>query len=260
MIGNSMVSIFAKAALVRPVPDSYTDCVRTSIEKIDVVLAKAQHRFYCEALQSLGLRLLWAERDDSLPDSCFVEDTAFIVNETAVICNMSVESRAPEVVGVAEVLKELKRTTYITKPGTIDGGDVLRIEDKVFVGLTARTNREAIDQISRMFENRNLEVIPVKVRNVLHLKSACTYLANNYVVLSKGNFDTRILSGLDRIVVPKGEEYAADCLAVNGTVLMAQGYPRTKKLVENEGFSVVELDMSEFRKGDGALTCLSIIL
>jgi len=257
---NAMASFLARSALVRPVPDSYVHCVRTGTEEIDVELAKAQHRYYCRALQSLGLRLLWVERDDSLPDSCFVEDAAFIVNETAVICNMSVESRAPEVVGVAEVLKKLKRTTCITKPGTIDGGDVLRIEDKVFVGLTARTNQEAIDQIWRVFKNGNLKVIPVKVRNVLHLKSACTYLGNNYVILSKGNFDTGILSGLNRIVVPKGEEYAADCLAVNGTILMARGHPRTKKLVENEGFPVVELDMSEFRKGDGALTCLSIIL
>jgi dimethylargininase len=254
-----MASVSAKFALVRQVPDSYVHCVRTSTEKIDVELAKVQHRSYCEALQSLGLRLLWAERDDSLPDSCFVEDTAFIVDDTAVICNMSVESRASEVVGVAEVLKELKRTTYITKPGTIDGGDVLRIEDKVFVGLTARTNQETIDQIRRIFKDRNLKVIPVKVRNVLHLKSACTYLGDNYVILSKGSFDMRILSGLNRIVVPKEEKYAADCLAVNGTVLMARGHPRTKKLVENEGFPVVELDMSEFRKGDGALTCLSII-
>lgn len=255
-----MVSVYARSALVRPVPDSYMRCVRTGDEEIDVRLARAQHESYCKALQDRGLKLIWAERDDSLPDSCFIEDTAVVFGETAVICNLSVESRAREVVGVAEVLRELKRTVCISKPGTIDGGDVLKTEDKVFVGLTARTNHEAIDQLVKILKDSSLEVVPVKVWNVLHLKSACTYLGNDCVILSEGNFDARILSGLNRLVVPKGEEYAADCLAVNGTVIVAQGYPMTKRLIENEGFPVVELEVSEFRKWDGALTCLSIVL
>jgi dimethylargininase len=104
-----------------------------------------------------------------------------------------------------------------------------------------------------------LEIVPVKIRNVLHLKSACTYLGANYVILSKGHFDTDILRDFRKIVVPRGEEYAADCLAMNGTVLMAKGYRKTRKLIENEGFFVKELEVSEFHKGDGALTCLSII-
>jgi dimethylargininase len=105
-----------------------------------------------------------------------------------------------------------------------------------------------------------MTVVPVKVRKVLHLKSACTYLGNEIVVLSKGCFDASILQGVERIIVPRGEEYAADCLAVNETVLIAEGHPRTMKLVEKEGFQVKELNVSEFRKGDGALTCLSILL
>jgi dimethylargininase len=141
----------------------------------------------------------------------------------------------------------------------IDGGDVLKVEDKVFIGLSARTNSEAIEQVRKILRSSGLDVIPVNVHNVLHLKSACTYLGDNCVVLSNGNFDTNVLSGLRKIIVAKGEEYAADCLAVNGTVLIAKGYPKTKSLIENEGFPVEELEMSEFRKGEGALTCLSII-
>jgi dimethylargininase len=95
---------------------------------------------------------------------------------------------------------------------------------------------------------------------VLHLKSACTYLGNDHVILAKGSFDINVLSGLIKIMVPEGEEYATDCLAVSGTILMAKGYPETKRLMENEGFQVEELEMSEFRKGEGAMTCLSIIL
>jgi len=249
----------ARFAVVRPVPDSYDHCIRSNIEKIDVKLAKLQHKEYCKALQRLGLRLIWIERDNSLPDSCFVEDTAIIFGEKAVICNISVESRAREVIGVAKVLEKLKQVYYVRKPATIDGGDVLQVEDRVFIGLSARTNLEALNQIKQILKDTNLEVVPIKVHNILHLKSACTYLGNNYVVLSKGNFDIDIFSGLRKTMVPKGEEYAADCLAINGTILMTKGYPKTKKLIENEGFQVEELEMSEFRKGEGGLTCLSII-
>jgi len=249
----------AKYAVVRPVPDSYDRCVRTNVEKIDVAFAKRQHAEYCKALKKLGLKLIWIEGDNTLPDSCFVEDTAVILGEKAIICNMKVKSRVKEVVEVAIALEKLKEIHYVKPPATIDGGDVLRIEDKVFVGLTTRTNLYAVHQLREILENSNLEIVLVKVHNVLHLKSACTYLGDNYVVLSKGHFDTDVLRDYKRIMVSRGEEYVADCLAVNGTVLMARGYPKTKKLVEKEGFFVKELEVSEFRKGEGALTCLSII-
>jgi len=249
----------ARYAIVRPVPDSYNQCVRTKIEKIDVDSAKRQHAEYCRALQKLGLELVWIEGDNSLPDSCFVEDTAVILGEKAVICNMNVKSRANEVVEVAKLLEKLKETYCIKPPATIDGGDVLKIEDRVFVGLSARTNLQAIVQLEKILESSTLEIVPVKIRNVLHLKSACTYLGDDYVILSKGHFDTEILRDYEKIVVPKEEEYAADCLAINGTILMAKGYSKTKKLIEKEGFLVKELEISEFHKGDGALTCLSII-
>jgi dimethylargininase len=254
-----MNTLTVKYAIVRPVPDSYDRCVRTSVEKIDVALAKSQHTEYCKTLQRLGLKLIWIKGDDTLPDSCFVEDTAIIIGKKAIICNMKIKSRAREVIEVAKVLEKLKDIYYIKSPATIDGGDVLKIENKVFVGLSNRTNMQAIHQLKKVLEGSELEIIPVKVHNVLHLKSACTYLGNNYIILSKGHFDVGILRDYDKIVVPRGEEYAADCLAIDGTVLMAKGYSKTKKLVENEGFPVKEIEMSEFRKGEGALTCLSII-
>jgi len=248
-----------KHAIVRPVPDSYEDCVRTNVEKINVTLAKKQHAEYCYALKQLGLKLIWVKGDNTLPDSCFVEDTAVIFGEKAIVCKMKTKSRVKEVVEVAKVLGKLKEIYYVKPPATIDGGDVLKIEDKVFVGLSARTNLCAINQLGQILEKSNLEIVPVKVQNVLHLKSACTYLGNNYVILSKGHFDTGILEGFKKIVVPGGEEYAADCLAVNGKILMAKGYPKTKKIMEKEGYFVKELEVSEFRKGGGALTCLSIV-
>jgi len=254
-----MNEYLSRYALVRSVPDSYDRCVRTNVEKIDVTLARRQHARYCEALQEGGLKLIWIDADDSLPDSCFVEDAAIIFTEKAVICNMSIKSRADEVIEVAKVLERLKEVHYIESPAMIDGGDVLKIEDRVFVGLSARTNLQAVQQLRKILEDDKMKVVPVDVHNVLHLKSACTYLGSNWVILSEGHFDINILQGLRKIVVPKGEEYATDCLAINGTVLMAEGYPETRKLIEKEGFPVRELTTSEFRKGDGALTCLSIV-
>lgn len=256
---KSMDAGLVSHALVRPVPDIYDRCVRMNREKIDVALARRQHDEYCRALQKLGLSLTWIREDNALPDSCFVEDTAVVFGEKAVICNMRVKSRANEVAEVAKVMGELKDTYRIKPPATIDGGDVLKVEDRVFVGISARTNLQAVGQLKKILENSRLNVIPVKVHKVLHLKSACTYLGNEIVILSKGCFDTNVLQGLGKIIVPRGEEYAADCLAVNETVLIAKGHAETRKLVEKEGFRVEELEISEFRKGDGALTCLSII-
>jgi len=249
-----------KHAIVRPVPDSYDRCIRTNRDKIDVALAKRQHAEYCQALQKLGLSLTWIRGDNALPDSCFVEDTAVVFGEKAVICNMAAKSRANEVAEVAKTMSELKETYRIKPPATIDGGDVLRVDDRVLVGISARTNLHAVRQLKKILENSGMKVVPVKVHKVLHLKSACTYLGNGVVILSRGCFDAKVLQGLGKIFVPKGEEYAADCLAVNGTVLIAKGYAETRKLVEKEGFRVEELEISEFRKGDGALTCLSILL
>jgi dimethylargininase len=246
-------------ALVRPVPDSYDRCVRSNREEINVGLAKKQHTEYCETLKQLGLRLITVDADNALPDSCFVEDAAAVFGEKAVICNMKTASRAKETLEVAKVLSRLKDTYFIKPPATIDGGDILRVEDTVFVGLTSRTNMHAVKQLERILTKCNFRVVPVRVHGVLHLKSACTYLGGDYVVMAEGFFETDLLRNCGKIVVPKGEEYAADCLAVNGTVLVAKGYLETRRLVEKAGFSAREMDVSEFRKGDGALTCLSIL-
>jgi dimethylargininase len=248
-----------RKALVRPVPDSYDHCVRFNREKIDVALAQKQHAEYCKTLEQLGLNFVPVSGDNTLPDSCFVEDTAAIFRETAVICNLKMKSRAREVVEVAKVLSKIKDTHYIKPPATIDGGDILKVEHTVFVGLTSRTNLHAVRQLEGILAKSDFKIVPIRVNSVLHLKSACTYLGDNHVVVAEGFFNTDLLHDYMKIVVPKGEEYAADCLAVNGTILVAKGYPKTRRLIERAGFSTREVEVSEFRKGDGALTCLSIL-
>jgi dimethylargininase len=249
-------------AVVRGVPDTYNKCVRTfsPLQKINVELAGKQHKAYCRALENMGLKLIKISADNSLPDCVFVEDPAIVYKGKAIICRMGVESRVGEVEGVRETLsRHVKTLTEIKPPATIEGGDLLRVRDDLFVGLSARTNMAGIDQLRAILKNEKCNVTPVKVRNILHLKSACSYIGNDYVVISPGYFDLGAFSQFKLIRLPREEAYAANCLAVNDTVFVIKGYPRTKKMIEKEGFVTEELDVSEFKKGEGSLTCLSII-
>jgi len=249
-------------AVVRGVPDTYDSCMRTfaPLQKINIKLARRQHETYCRALESNGLKLIKISADSSLPDCVFVEDPAIVCKGKAIICRMGAESRVREVEGVRETLsRHVKTLIEIKPPATIEGGDVLRVRDDLLVGLTARTNMAGIDQLREILKNEKCNVTPVKVRNILHLKSACSYIGDDYIVASTGYFDLRVFSQFKLIRLPKAEAYAANCLAVNNTVFIIKGYPRTKRMIEKEGFVTEELDVSEFKKGEGSLTCLSIV-
>ena len=247
-------------AIVRDVPDTYPKCIRMNkFEEIDVELAKKQHRMYCETLTNLGLKVIKIPADERYPDCCFVEDTAIVVGNKAIISNMGAPSRAGEEKKVKELLAKYKKIFEITPPATIDGGDVLKIDKNIYIALSERTNEFAIQQMKNFLSKDSYKIIPVKIKGILHLKSVCNRIGNDYVLLAKGYFDDEIFSGYKKIVTPKEETYAANCLSINKKVLIAEGYPHTKKLIEKEGFDVIEMNVSEFKKGDGGLTCLSII-
>lgn len=250
-----------KYAIIRGVPYTYDKCIKShKVEnKINVELAKEQHRRYCEILEQLGLILIVIEPDDRFPDCCFVEDPAIVIGDIAIISRMAAKSRTGEEIEVRNTLSRYKKVYEINPPGTIDGGDILRINEKIYVGVSQRTNQFAVQQVRTFLSDYDYQVIPVRIKHILHLKSACTYIGNNYIVMFPGHFDDRIFSEYDKIIVRKSEAYSANCLSVNGKVLVQKGYPNTKKLIENEGFETVEIEMSEFRKGGGSLTCLSII-
>ena len=248
-------------ALVRGVADTFDECLRSphSGGSIDVGLARKQHGAYCEILRELGLTLIEIDPDDSFPDCCFVEDTAIVTRDKAIITCMGAESRIGEEKEVRKRLETYKEVHEIERPGSIDGGDVLVINDTIYIGLGHRTNEAAIEQIDSILGASGYTIVPVGISGILHLKSACTYVGDNHVLMVPGHFDEEIFAGYQAIVVPKHEAYAANCLSVNGTVLISRGYPRTKKLIEDRGSETVDLEMSEFRKGHGALTCLSKI-
>ena len=259
---NSFKAMSDTIAIVREVPDSFQKCLTSFHTKvqIDVALAKHQHQQYCATLASLGLKLIRTEADDTLPDGCFTEDTAIVVDDFAILTIPGAPGRIPETIEIEKILSPLKTIVHITKPGTIDGGDVLKIGKKIFIGNSARTNEEGIRQVATVVYPEGYQVIPVKIQNTLHLKSVCTYLGKGCILLAEDYLDETFFLEYEMIIVPKDEEYCANCLVVSGNVLIPKGFPKTKGLIERKGFPVVELDMSEIEKAEGALTCLSVIL
>jgi dimethylargininase len=251
-----------KHAVVREVPLTLNKCVRTysSRNRINLDLAQKQHEAYCKALVGKNLKLVRIPADNNFPDCVFVEDPAVVYEGTAIMCNMGAKSRVGEVEEVRKVLSSIfRKVVNIHPPATIEGGDVLKIKDHLFVGVTRRTNIAGVSQLKEALKKEECEITPVKVENILHFKSACSYLGDDYVVVNPGYFDLGVLSSFKLISLPKEEAYAANCLAVNGAVLISKGYTKTKKLIEKEGFATEELEVSEFKKCEGSLTCLSII-
>ena len=249
-------------AIVRGIPDTFQDCVTMShgTPQINIELARQQHEAYCKTLEQLGLKLIKIAADNALPDCCFTEDTAIIFGDLAIITNPGTPSRVAETVEMEKTLTSLKKMYHLSPPATLDGGDVLKIDNKIFIGNSSRTNEEAIKQVAAIINPKGFEVIGVKIRNTtLHLKSVCTYLGNGCIILAEGYLDDKIFSEYDKIIVPKEEEYCANCLVVNGKILIPKGFPKTKSLIEAKGFSVIEMEISEIQKADGALTCSSVI-
>lgn len=250
-----------KYAIVRNVSNTYDRCVRVTrpVKKIDVAFARQQHQAYCRALESLGLKLIKIEADDRFPDCCFAEDPAIVIGDTAIITRMGVSPRTGEELAIEKALKPYKKIRRIKPPGTLEGGDVLQIGLRIYIGLSSRTNLSGIRQVRAIVSKSGYQVIPVRIKSVIHLKTACSYLGSNYLILAGGCFDHSFFGDYRKIIVPKPESYSANCISVGSSVMAPKGCPRSKKLIQAAGFKVKELDMSEFRKGGGSLTCLSII-
>ncbi|UCG52063.1 MAG: N(G),N(G)-dimethylarginine dimethylaminohydrolase [Candidatus Latescibacterota bacterium] len=250
-----------KYAIVRAVPRTFDRCIRPAgpTVPIDVDLAMEQHRHYCDALESLGLELIRIEPDDRYPDCCFVEDPAVIVDGRAIVVNMGAPSRLGESVAIKEALARWKVVTEVGTPGTLDGGDVLFAGDRYFVGLTSRSNETGFVAFREIVRELGYVAESVPVKNALHLKSVCTHLGEGHLVVAPGHVDETIFCNYTLIPVSKEDEYSANCLSVNGKVLVIAGYPRTKAAIEAAGFETIELETTEFKKAGGSLTCLSII-
>jgi dimethylargininase len=226
----------------------------------DYERALGQHAAYIEALQTLGLAVTVLPADEAYPDGCFVEDTAVLTEKGAVLTNPGAESRRGEVEGMIPVLREFYREEpgRITAPGTLEGGDVMRVGDRFYVGRSARTNDEGIRQFAEILKPWGYTLIPVALREVLHLKTGVNYLSGGRLLVS-GEFTGKPeFASYRKIPIPPEEDYAANCLWINDTVLIPAGFPRTRALIEGLGCRTLTVDTSEFRKLDGGLSCLSL--
>ena len=253
-----------KRAIVRGVPDTFDRCIKPhgKNDPINLELAREQHASYCAALEGLGLELILLDAEDRFPDCCFVEDTAVVTGDTAVVCEMGAASRRGEEAAVAEALSDLRlrRVHRLEPPATMDGGDAIYDGDKLFVGLSDRTNRAAVRQLENVLATEGIGVVAVPVTGVLHLKSACTSVAPGVFLVAEHFTRVEALAARESLIVPSDESYAANCLSVNGTVVVSDGFPRTKELIESRGIPTETLAMTEFRKAGGSLTCLSVLL
>jgi dimethylargininase len=248
-------------AITRAVSPALAKCEVSFIERIpiDMEKARAQHHAYEATLSELGAKVISLPPEPELPDSMFVEDPAIVLDELAVVFPLGTESRRPEAASLARSISRFRKIEYVTLPGTVEGGDILRIGRKLFVGLTARTNEEGIRQLRKIVAPHSYEVIAVPVTGCLHLKSAVTYLGKNVLLANRAWFDTTPLAGFEWIDVDPAEPRAGNALALNGSIIFPLSFPKTHARIEVKGFRVLPLDIAELQKAESGLTCSSLI-
>lgn len=227
----------------------------------DFALAQKQHDNYIEALKKCGVEVTILEADERYPDSCFVEDPAVITSKCAIITNPGASSRngeKDEILGAIKKFFSDDKIEFIKDPGTLDGGDVMMVGDHFYVGRSARTNEEGIKQFIAILEKHGLSGSEVPLEKVLHLKTGVNYIENNNMLVSGEFIDKPDFAKYNKIVIPEEEAYAANCIWMNGTVIVPEGYPAVEKAVKDAGYDVLLVDTSEYRKLDGGLSCLSL--
>jgi dimethylargininase len=248
-------------AITRGVSSAIVNCELSFIPRrpIDLQVARAQHHTYEQLLEKLGACVVSLPAEPDLPDSMFVEDPALILDELAVIFPLGTESRRPEAASLGEAISKFRKLEHVTLPATLEGGDILHIGRKLFVGVTKRSNAEGIRQLAAILAPHQYEVIPVSVTGCLHLKSAVTRLGRDTLLANRAWFDPTPFSAYDWIDVDPAEAHAANALALANTIIFPASFPRTRARVEAGGFHITPLDISELQKAESGLTCSSLI-
>jgi dimethylargininase len=250
-------------AIVRPPGETFAQGLTTSdLGQPDLARALDQHEAYCRALEACGLELIRLAPDPRYPDSTFVEDTAVLTSGTAILACPGALSRLGEVAEIRDsIAKFYDRVGAIEPPGTLDGGDICEAGSHFFVGISLRTNQDGASQFSGMVAADGFTSSTVGIRgmqSILHLKSGIAFLDNNNLVVMQEFAGREEFAGYNLIVVPPEERYACNCVLVNDRVLVPAGYPRIESELASHGYKTIALDMSEFRKMDGGLSCLSL--
>jgi dimethylargininase len=254
--------LFSRAILRIP-GSNFADGLTTvdlGIPHFDQVLE--QHAHYCDALRACGLELTLLTTDLKHPDSTFVEDTAILIPEGAIFCRPGAPSRLGEVEAIRPVVERFHTRTFtIDAPGTVDGGDICEAGKHFFIGISKRTNEEGARQLAVHLTELGYTTSTIDVRDmttILHLKSGISYIGDNTLVVMEEMAASRRFANFDLLRVSEAESYAANCVRVNDRVLLADGFPNLRNELVTRGFNPLILDMSEFQKMDGGLSCLSL--
>jgi len=249
-------------AITRPVSPSIERCQLTHLarEAIDLSIARAQHRAYEDRLAELGCRVLRLPVEPDLPDSVFVEDTAIVLDELAVITRLGAASRRPETDAIARVLAACRELFHIEPPGTVDGGDILRVGRTLFAGLSSRSNETGIEQLRTHVSPFGYTLKPVEVRGCLHLKSAVTQVAQGTLLINREWVDGAAFGDAELIDVDPSEPFGANALLVADAVVYPRAHARTRKRLEGRDIAVEAVGMSELAKAEGGVTCCSLIV
>lgn len=248
-------------ALTRDVSPAIQDAQLTYLERqpIDFGRAVGQHDAYCDALSHLGLRVVRLPADPACPDCCFIEDTAVVLDELAVVAAPTPVSRRPEVAVVASALASFRELARLPEGAHLEGGDVLRLGRVLYVGLSSRTNQAGIVGLAHAIEPFGYRVVPVPVSGCLHLKTAVSAIGDEAVLANPDWIDMEVFADVAVLPVHAQEPFAANVLRARGVLIADAGHPRTLDLLDRYGFAVQPLDMSEFAKAEAGVTCKSIL-
>ena len=248
-------------AITREVSRDIVNCELTHLERspIDVDRARLQHLQYEAALKHLGLGVLSLPEEPTLADSVFVEDTALVLDECAIITRPGAESRRPETETIAEVLKPFRKLYYIQAPARADGGDILQVGKCIYVGLTSRSDTNAIEQMQHFLEPYGYELQAVRVTGCLHLKYAITQVAKDTLLINPTWVDKKEFQDVNFIEIEPSEVYAANAVMFGDSIIYPAAFPKTQKRLEAAGIPMITVEADELAKAEGAVTCCSLI-
>jgi dimethylargininase len=248
-------------AITRSPGPELARCALTYLQRqpIDIARALEQHRAYQEALRAAGVDIVALSADPALPDGVFVEDTAVVLDEVAVLLSPALPSRSAEVAAVAAALRSFRPVIRLPADVRLEGGDVLRLGRTLYVGLSTRSSESGLRALEKVVQPLQYVVVPVRVDGCLHLKSACCALDDQTLLVNRAWADPGPLAGPRLVDVPAEEPWGANVLRLPGKVLVSTAFPRTADLVRGLNHPVVDLDVSELHKAEAGLTCMSLV-
>jgi len=251
-----------RLAITRDISPRFNECEITHIDRtpIDVSVAQEQHHGYVQAIKDLGYAVLELPAEADLPDSVFVEDTAIILPEVALITKPGADSRKPETESIAQALRPYRELVSIESPGSLDGGDVLVLGKNIYVGLSTRSNIDAVNQMNQLLGKYGYQTQGVEMHDCLHLKTAVTRVDDKTLLINRKWVDVEHFEGFDLIDVDESEPFAANCLPMGDSIIFPVAFPKTAEKLTSKGYKIKPVVVDELAKAEGAVTCCSLVI